>query len=230
MSELIEAYGYQWEILDKEYEAADGQGILCLMKEPMETMVFSKDEDNYYPDSDIAERVADFSKEIEGMGAQFRTVELDLTADDGTGWDKNKLKVKGAFLLTADMYRKYRRHISNKDDWWWLATAYSFSSGYSNSVRYVSTDGSLYSSSAYYGGHGVAPACVFSFLPQHQQEDEDVSETNDTDTYQCACGYGWYKDEVYRYHFCPNCGRKVRESHEIDCEAKDCCECSSRYV
>ena len=179
MSEVIKAYGYEWEILDKEYEAADGQGILCLMKEPMKTMAFSKDEDNYYPDSDIAERVADFSKEIEGMGAQFRTVELDLTADDGTGWDKDKLKVKGAFLLTADMYRKYRRHISNKDDWWWLATAYSFSSGYSRHARLVAADGTLDYNLAYYEHYGVAPACVFSFPPQQgerQKEIEDIKE------------------------------------------------------
>ena len=29
------------------------------------------------------------------------------------------------FLLTCDMYRKYRSVIPNLDDGWWLATAYS---------------------------------------------------------------------------------------------------------
>ena len=178
MSEVIKAYGYEWEILDKEYEAADGQGILCLMKEPMEEMAFSKNKDNDYANSDIRERLSEFTKELEKQGAEFRTAGLDLTAEDGTGWKRPKLSVKGAFLLTTAMYRKYRRYISNKSDWW-LATAYSFTSGYSSGARFVNTDGTLNNYYAFDGGNGVAPACVFSFLPQHgerQKEIEDIKE------------------------------------------------------
>ena len=35
--------------------------------------------------------------------------------------------------------------------------------------------------------------------------------------YECPCGYGWNKDKVVRYHFCPNCGRKVLKAEsEVD--------------
>lgn len=43
--------------------------------------------------------------------------------------------------------------------WWWLRTPYASSSYY---ARYVSTDGTLGSYVAYYGGSGVRPACVVS--------------------------------------------------------------------
>lgn len=29
------------------------------------------------------------------------------------------------------------------------------------------------------------------------------------DIYQCSCGYGWDKNKVIRFHFCPNCGAKM---------------------
>ena len=93
-----------------------------------------------------------------------------MRADDGTGWDKDNFEVYGLFLLTADLYREYRQHISNKEDWWWLATAYSYSSGYSNYARIVSTDGTLGDSDACNGHSGVSPACVFSFLPDEEGE------------------------------------------------------------
>lgn len=179
MSEVIKVYGYEWEILDKKYKAVGGQGILCLMKEPMKEMAFSKDKSNDYANSDIHKRLLEFTKELEKQGAEFRTAELDLTADDGTGWEHPKLLVKGAFLLTADMYRKYHRYISDKSNCWWLATAYSFSSGHSYTARFVDMDGTLGINGTFYWNHGIAPACVFSFLPQQdekQKEIEDIKE------------------------------------------------------
>ena len=63
------------------------------------------------------------------------------------------------FLLTCDMYRKYRSVIPNLDDWWWLATAYSTeSNGYAHYARDVFSGGGLDYSAAYYGNGGVGPA------------------------------------------------------------------------
>lgn len=164
--QTVKAYGHEWEVLDADYNG----GILCLMKEQLKQMAFSEDNNNYYPDSDVCKYLADETETLRNRGAKFEGVSLSMRADDGTGWDKENFEVYGLFLLTADLYREYRQHISNKEDWWWLATAYSYSSGDSSSARYVSTDGTLSNSSACYGHIGVSPACVFSFLPDEEGE------------------------------------------------------------
>lgn len=172
--DTIKAYGIEWEILDTDFNG----GILCLSKEPLCEKAFDENESNYYPESSICEYLAGLTKDLKGQGAEFKTVNLSMRADDGTGWDKDNYEVAGLFLLTADLYQEYRRYISNKAHWWWLATAYSFSSGYSRYTRYVYTDGSLNISGAYYGSCGVAPACIFSFLPEQRTKDtsEEIEE------------------------------------------------------
>lgn len=82
---------------------------------------------------------------------------IDLTSDDGLkDYGETTQKI---FLLTCDMYRKYRSVIPNLDDWWWLATAYSTeSNGYANNARNVYSDGSLNYYYAYRGHGGVRPA------------------------------------------------------------------------
>ena len=163
--ETVKAYGHEWEVLDTDYNG----GILCLMKEQICEKSFDEDGCNYYPESDICAYLAELTEEFEAKGASFETANLSMRADDGTGWDKDNYEATGLFLLTADLYREYRRYISDKAHWWWLATAYSFSSGYSNSARFVYTDGSLNTNSAYSGNYGVAPACIFSFLPDEEE-------------------------------------------------------------
>ena len=39
----------------------------------------------------------------------------------------------------------------------------------------------------------------------------DVADSNVGEIYECTCGYGWYKNKVSRFHFCPNCGAKMIE-------------------
>lgn len=34
------------------------------------------------------------------------------------------------------------------------------------------------------------------------------------DIYQCSCGYGWNKNKVIRFHFCPNCGKAVDNDYK----------------
>lgn len=171
--DVVEAYGFLWEILDLNYQAEDGEtGILCLMKEPVKEMAFSENNDNDYESSDVKGYLESLTAELCEKGASFRRTALSMAADDGTGWEREPLIVDGLFLLTADMYRKYRKYIGSKKKRWWLASAYSFNSGYSYLVRLVDTDGTLGDDGACYGDMGVSPACVFSFLPGWEKEEK----------------------------------------------------------
>lgn len=83
-----------------------------------------------------------------------------LTADwsladheGGEGYGTIQAKIA---LLTQAMYEKYAdRGLLELDDWWWLITP---NAGGADIARYVSTDGSLDYSDAYYGDNGVRPA------------------------------------------------------------------------
>lgn len=159
--DTVKAYGIDWEILDTNFNG----GFLCLAKEPLCNQAFDDGNKNYYPESSICKYLAELTKELENQGAEFKTVSLDMRADDGTGWDKDNFSVNGLFLLTERLYQDYRPYISNKSSWWWLATAYSFVFGYSHYTRFVNMDGSLNYYPAFHENHGVVPACVFSLLP-----------------------------------------------------------------
>ena len=83
----------------------------------------------------------------------------DLTSDDG-------MKDYGTaedyvFLLSCDLYRKYRESVPRFNNWWWTLTPWTRNPSDACSARIVFTDGTLDSSSAY-GGNGVAPACLFN--------------------------------------------------------------------
>lgn len=159
--DTVKAYGIEWEILDTDFNG----GILCLAKEPLCSKAFDDGNNNYYPKSSICKYLAELTDSLRRQGAEFKTVTLDMRADDGTRFDKDNFSVNGLFLLTERLYQDYRQYISDKSDWWWLATAYSFAYDYSYYARLVRMDGSLINGSACYGHRGVVPACVFSFLP-----------------------------------------------------------------
>lgn len=87
----------------------------------------------------------------------------DLTADDG-------LKDYGSakdyvFLLSCDLYRKYREFIPCHDRCWWTLTPYTTPSSpdpwYARTALFVYTDGTVRGNSAY-GSLAVAPACLFN--------------------------------------------------------------------
>lgn len=62
----------------------------------------------------------------------------------------------------SSLRRKYRKNVPLLPEWMWTCTPwYITDSGYSSSVRYVGTDGSLNYDLAY-STNGVAPACVFN--------------------------------------------------------------------
>lgn len=176
VGDTIKVFGYEWEVLDTEYETLEGIGTLILMKDFLDKMVFDENSDNFYPNSDVAAYLKKVSREYKEQGADFATVTLDMIADDGTGWDKGVYSTKGLFLLTENMYRKYRRYISNKDDCWWLSTAYSFTFNYLDDAQIVSTDGSLYYNYVFHDDIGVCPACILFSFPTETDERDEIKD------------------------------------------------------
>ena len=83
----------------------------------------------------------------------------DLTADNG-------MKDYGTaedyiFLLSCDLFRKYRESVPRFNNWWWTLTPWTCSPSLACRARFVNTDGSLYYNYAYIS-YGVAPACLFN--------------------------------------------------------------------
>lgn len=155
-SSVINFGGLDCIVLDVEKDK-----VLVLAKESIGNMPFDENNSNNFPNGTLCKFLnGDFVKKLKKNGADVSAIiptTIDLTSDDGLkDYGETTQKV---FLLTCDMYRKYRYIIPNLDDWWWLASAYSTeSNGYAISARIVYSDGSLYYSYAYYGYIGVRPA------------------------------------------------------------------------
>lgn len=155
-SSVINYGGLDCIVLDVEQDK-----ILVLAKESIGNMPFDEGNSNNFPKGTLCKYLNDeFIKKLKANGADTSALiptTIDLTSDDGLkDYGETTQKI---FLLTCDMYRKYRSVISNLDNWWWLATAYSIeSNGYASYARYVYSDGSLDGGSACSGNSGVRPA------------------------------------------------------------------------
>lgn len=155
-SSVISYGGLDCIVLDVEQDK-----ILVLAKESIGNMPFDEGNSNNFPKGTLCKYLnGEFIKKLKANGADTSALiptTIDLTSDDGLkDYGETTQKI---FLLTCDMYRKYRSVIPNLNDWWWLATAYSTeSNGYANNARYVGSDGGLGLSAAYNGHLGVRPA------------------------------------------------------------------------
>lgn len=155
-SSVINYGGLDCIVLDVEQDK-----ILVLAKESIGNMPFDEGNSNNFPKGTLCKYLnGEFIKKLKANGADTSALiptTIDLTSDDGLkDYGETTQKI---FLLTCDMYRKYRSVIPNLDDWWWLATAYSTeSNGYARSARVVDSGGSLNNSTAYRGSNGVRPA------------------------------------------------------------------------
>ena len=155
-SSVINYGGLDCIVLDVEQDK-----ILVLAKESIGNMPFDEGNSNNFPKGTLCKYLnGEFVKKLKANGADISALiptTIDLTSDDGLkDYGETTQKI---FLLTCDMYRKYRSVITNLDDWWWLATAYSTeSNGYAHYARYVSSGGSLGNYCAYDGYFGVRPA------------------------------------------------------------------------
>lgn len=155
-SSVINYGGLDCIVLDVEQDK-----ILVLAKESIGNMPFDEGNSNNFPKGTLCKYLnGEFIKKLKANGADTSALiptTINLTSDDGLkDYSETTQKI---FLLTCDMYRKYRSVIPNLDDWWWLATAYSTeSNGYAGGARGVYSDGSLSSYSACIGDNGVRPA------------------------------------------------------------------------
>ena len=155
-SSVINYGGLDCIVLDVEQDK-----ILVLAKESIGNMPFDEGNSNNFPKGTLCKYLnGEFVKKLKANGADTSALiptTIDLTSDDGLkDYGETTQKI---FLLTCDMYRKYRSIIPNLDDWWWLATAYSTeSNGYAGRARAVYSDGSLYYYRACRGHLGVRPA------------------------------------------------------------------------
>ena len=169
--------GLDWLVLSETDES-----VLVLSEQSIGNMPFDKDNNNDWKESSLRKYLNnDFLKQLAKNGADLSKIipmRRDLTADDGlTDYGSCEDKVT---LLTVEEYRNYRYSISNLDNWWWLATAYSTASnGYSSYARSVGTDGTLTYNVACYGTHGVRPALTLSsniFVSNNPIEDYTTAE------------------------------------------------------
>lgn len=155
-SSVINYGGLDCIVLDVEQDR-----ILVLAKESIGNMPFDEGNSNNFPKGTLCKYLnGEFIKKLKANGADTSALiptTIDLTSDDGLkDYGETTQKI---FLLSCDMYRKYRSVIPNLDNWWWLATAYSTeSNGYARYARYVYSDGSLSYNVAYGGDVGVRPA------------------------------------------------------------------------
>ena len=155
-SSVINYGGLDCIVLDVEQDR-----ILVLAKKSIGNMPFDEDNSNNFPKGTLCKYLnGEFIKKLKANGADTSALiptTIDLTSDDGLkDYGETTQKI---FLLTCDMYRKYRSVIPNLDDWWWLATAYSTkSNGYASDARIVLSGGGLGDGGAYNGSSGVRPA------------------------------------------------------------------------
>ena len=155
-SSVINYGGLDCIVLDVEQDKS-----LVLAKESIGNMPFDEGNSNNFPKGTLCKYLnGKFIKKLKANGADTSALiptTIDLTSDDGLkDYGETTQKI---FLLTCDMYRKYRSVIPNLDDWWWLATAYSTeSNGYAYGARFVRSDGGLSYRNACGGVIGVRPA------------------------------------------------------------------------
>lgn len=134
-------------------------GLLAIAAKPLEErMPFDEDDRNDWRESSLRKYLNGEYLDKD-MKAGLLPFTSDLTADDGMkdyGTSEDYV-----FLLSADLYRKYRAFIPRYNVWWWLITPDSCHSSYTHYARVVNADGSL-NGIHVITGNAVAPACLFN--------------------------------------------------------------------
>lgn len=155
----------QWEILDNHFPVASGgEGVFCLAKDILFYKAFDERNRSDWRVSTLRDYLnnGDFESTLEAR--MLLPFKRDLTSDDGLK-DYEEC-IDYISLISCDEYRRYRKYISSKSDWWWTNTPWSTpSSDYLCSVCAVAKDGSLNNNTAYLKDNGVVPViCVHPSL------------------------------------------------------------------
>lgn len=147
--ETFRAKGRNWVALG--YEQG---GLLAISTRPIYNAVaFDEDARNDWRVSSLRKRLN--GEILDKLGKDgLLPFTSDLTADDGmTDYDTCEDYV---FLLSCDLYRKYRRFIPRYDDWLWTLTPWTCNPSLCSIVRFVSPSGSLSNNIADYAVGAVA--------------------------------------------------------------------------
>ena len=123
-----------------------GDEMLVIAKDSVYAAEFDIDRTNNFRDSTIRTYLnSSFLDRLADNGADVSMImehAIELTSDDGL--KDYGMSVQKVFLLTTEMYRKYRSLIPRINHWWWTSTPYSTeANGYRSTVCYVHVDGAI---------------------------------------------------------------------------------------
>nr|DAD77460.1 MAG TPA: hypothetical protein [Podoviridae sp. ctaNW81] len=132
-------------------------GMLCITAKIWKILPFDKEGSNRMRNSSLCKIL--HKKFLTQLCIEdVLMYEMNLTADNGDQSYGTLFVNIG--LLSADLYRKYRKYIPSYNDWIWLCTPW-YCSGDARGVRGVGPDRTLYRGDAD-NVHGVVPAVVFN--------------------------------------------------------------------
>lgn len=152
---IKEIAGLKWKILDKTE-----QGYLAITEESIGDKIFDKDSNDWKKSSLREYLNGYFRKKIEDAGIKLVEFDRDLISLDGqTEYGTCKDFVS---ILNHHEYQRYRKHLPNMDDWWWLITPWSTPcNGWEYSVTVVSPFGIGNNRDFCNFNYGIRPVCVF---------------------------------------------------------------------
>ena len=158
IGKAIKLAGMEWLILDK----TENGYFAILNGFDGKERTFDSNSNNWISSKLRNELNTRFLKKITDELGEDAVIEFDrdlLSMDGQTEYAHCKDKIS---ILTVDEYRKYRKFLPNRDEWWWLLTPWSTpANDYSTTLAVVFPSGGI-SSSFYVDEIGVRPACIFS--------------------------------------------------------------------
>lgn len=154
--------GEQFEYNNIKFTALGEEqgGVLAIVSELLEKeMPFNESNKNDWRTSLLREYLNGEYLEQFNRGDLLPFVS-DLTADDGM---RNYGTAEDyVFLLSCNLYRKYRESVPRFNNWWWTITPWTCNPGYMNFMRIVVHSIGTVDLSHACSNNGVAPACLFN--------------------------------------------------------------------
>lgn len=147
-------------------------GLLAIKAEPLKGISFDEHNRNDWRTSSLRKYLnGEYLKKFFDSNVLISFIS-DLTSDDGMldyGISYDKI-----FLLSADLYRKYRYWIPTRKIYTWLITPYTCLKEYASMVRLVNPVGALDNGDAYYSNNKTIPACIFNLNLYIEDPSEQV--------------------------------------------------------